>query len=278
MPFILIKGTYHIEGYKPDGDSIRFQADDEANWAKLEGPPVDLNSRRHAQLRLEAIDTLETHYLGTHQPLTLGTKALDFLLHGLGITGAQWDVLRTITTEANDGTEGYILSRTIEQNRRPVAFAFAGAPSAADGSSVFLDVDLLRQSLNYQSIEAGLAYPTYYEGLFFDLRDALSEASNRARQGNLEIWAEDRTNTGFAVENLESISEEHVILPKLFRRLAEYLEGGGPVFGFKEFLEARAEPITIISTAHFTHFDTVVELDGNVVRMTEPPENLVFEG
>jgi hypothetical protein len=278
MPFFIIKGTLHVVGYSPDGDSIRFQADNEANWSKLAGPPVTLNARRHVQLRLEAIDTLETHYRNTHQPPTLATRALDFLLQGLGITGVQWDVLRTRITEANDGTEGYIVSRTVEPNRRPVAFVFAGAPPAADGSSIFLDVDLLRQSLNYQSLEAGLAYPTYYKGLFSDLRVALTEASNGARQASIEIWAEDLTNTGFEVQSLESISEGHVILPKLFRRLAEYLEVGGTVVSFKEFLESKAEGITIISAAHFTHFDTVVEVDGNMVRMTEPPENLVFEG
>jgi hypothetical protein len=136
----------------------------------------------------------------------------------------------------------------------------------------------IHKSLNYQSLAAGLAYPTYYKGLFLDLRTALTEANNRARQANLEIWPEDRTNDGFAVVGLESISEEHVIFPKLFRRLAEYLEVGGSVDGFKEFLELKAEGVTIISTAHFTHFDTVIRVDGNVVRMTELPENLVFEG
>jgi hypothetical protein len=28
---------------------------------------------------------------------------------------------------------------------------------------------------------------------------------------------------------------------------------------------------------HPTHFDTVVEVEGKTVRMTEPPENLIFE-
>ena len=31
MPFFIIKGTFHVLGYSPDGDSIRFQADDDAN-------------------------------------------------------------------------------------------------------------------------------------------------------------------------------------------------------------------------------------------------------
>ncbi len=37
MPFYLIKGTFHIEGYSPDGDSVRFRADNKEHWAKLSG-------------------------------------------------------------------------------------------------------------------------------------------------------------------------------------------------------------------------------------------------
>lgn len=278
MPFFIIKGTFHVLGYSPDGDSVRFQADDEANWAKLSGPPVTLNARRHAQLRLEAIDTLETHYRNLHQPPALATAALDFLLRGLGITGVQWDVLRTRVTAAKDATEGYILSRTVEPNRRPVAFAFAGPPPKPDGSKIELYPEQMMESMNYKSIEAGMAYPTYYKGLFSDLRAALGDASRRARSDNLGVWAEDRTNTGFEVTGIESITEEHVILPKLFRRLAEYMEAGGPIAGFKEFLKMKEDGVTIIPSAHFTHLDTLVEVVGDEVKMTEPPENLIFEG
>ena len=67
MSFKVIKGTFHVVGYSPDGDSIRFKADKESNWDLLKGPKVKLNSKKHAQLRIEAIDTLETHYKGEHQ-------------------------------------------------------------------------------------------------------------------------------------------------------------------------------------------------------------------
>jgi len=277
--FYLIKGTFHVIGYSPDGDSIRFRAQDELNWSKLAGPSVNLNARRHAQLRLEGIDTLETHFLSNlHQPLDLALKAVDFLLRVLDITDIEWNVLRTRIINANDGTEGYIVSREVEKNRRPVAFVFAGNTNAEDGAEIFLDTDLVRQSLNYQQLEAGLAYPTYYQGLFPDIREAMSSAVTSARQAGNEIWTEDKTNAGFDVTNLTSIMEEHVILPKLFRRLAEYLEAGGSIDGFKNFLENKREGITIISTAHFTHFDNIVEVNGNTVRLTELPENLVFEG
>jgi hypothetical protein len=43
-------------------------------------------------------------------------------------------------------------------------------------------------------------------------------------------------------------------------------------------LEARDEEVVVISIVHPTHFDTVVEVGGNTVRMPEPPENLLFEG
>jgi endonuclease YncB( thermonuclease family) len=278
MPFTVIKGTFHVKGYSPDGDSIRFRADNDAHWAKLSGPPVELNARRHAQLRLEAIDTLETHYRNTHQPLPLALKALESLLTQLGIRDVRWNAARTRITDAQDGTAGYILARAVEPNRRPVSFVYSGAPSEPDGSSAFLDPKRLGQSVNYRQLEAGLAYATYYKGLFPDLRGSLTQVVRQAREAKREIWAQDRTNSGFAVEGLESLAEQHVIMPKLFRRLAEFLEGGGPVTNFKQFLEARAEGIIIIATAHVTHFDTVVEVAGNTVRMTEPPENLIFEG
>ncbi len=62
-----------------------------------------------------------------------------------------------------------------------------------------------------------------------------------------------------------------MILPKLYCRLAEYLEAGGPVSGFEEFLEAKAKETTIIPTECPTHFDTVVEVDGGTMRMMEAP-------
>src|SRR5918997_3339192 len=241
MPFSLIKGTFHIEGYSPDGDSVRFRADNKEHWAKLSGRSVELNAKDHAQLRFEAIDTLETHYQDTHQPLELAIGALEHLLEGLGITDVEWNETRTRVTAANDGTEGYILSRAVEKNGRPVAFVYSGASREEDGSDIFLNADMMRQSLNHRALEVGVAYPTYYEGLFHDLREALTEVVGRAREAERGVWAEDRTNAGFEVEGLGSITEEHVVLPKLFRRLAEYLEAGGSIAGFKEFLEAREE-------------------------------------
>ena len=141
-----------------------------------------------------------------------------------------------------------------------------------------MDIARLEKSVNFQSLAGGFAYPTYYKGLFADLRNSLTAAAQQARLAETEIWAEDVTNTGFAVTGLDAIADEHVCLPKLFRRLSEFLQAGGPVSGFKEFLEAKDEDVLIIDTAHPTHFDNVVEVSGDVVRMTQLPENLLFGG
>jgi hypothetical protein len=281
MPFNLIKGTFHVVGYQPDGDSIRFQADRRENWALLSGPAL-VNAQWHVQLRIEAIDTLETHYKNGgyhHQPIEFARPALDFLLAELGITQVKFNAAGIQIISALDGTRGYILARTTEENGRPVAFVFAGDAEEADGAKIFLDADRMEDSVNYKLALAGLTYPTYYTGLFPDLRDRITSAVAQARQdGGIGIWPRDKTTTGFAVSSLESVTDHEVILPKLFRRIMDYMGHGGTIEGFKEYLAAHPDPVLVLPTGHFTNLDTLVEVMGQQVRLTIEPENLVFIG
>jgi len=211
MAFRVIKGTFHIAGYAPDGDSVRFKAANPAWWSLLDGPKVGLNAKQHAQLRIEAIDTLETHFETFHQPLDLADQATEFLLRQLGITEVQWNATRTKVTHARDGTPGFIITRTTERNRRPVAFVYAGRTERADGSEVFLDRRLIRRSINYRTLWAGMAYPTYYQGLFYDLRDTLTSAVLKARAERLGVWRRDRTTRGFEVDGVDGLMNVVVV-------------------------------------------------------------------
>jgi hypothetical protein len=276
MSFVAISGTFHVVGYSPDGDSLRFMATDPTNWSRLSGNAIRLNARGHAQLRLEAIDTLETHFEGTHQPLPLADAAMERLLGLAGILDVEWNPSHSSVTAAADGTPGFILSRNVEKNGRPVAFAYAGENTYGDGADVYVDEQVLGRALNRQLLAEGLAYPTFYQGLFSDLRAYLAEIAADATSATRGVWAEDVTNTGFDVSNPGDLSSSIVILPKLFRRLANYFEAGGTAAGFKEFLEAGNEGITILPEGHFTHFDTVVEVDGEEIKMSVLPERLVF--
>lgn len=276
MAFTLIKGTFHVTGYSPDGDSVRFRARNSDNWKKLSGPAVDLNARGHAQLRIEAVDALETHYQGYHQPLKLAQAACRYLLSYLGIDEVVWNESQCRVIKAQDGTDGFILARSTEANRRPVAFVFRGGIEQRDGTQIVLDESVLKQSLNYGLIARGMAYPTYYNGLFSDLRLPMTRAMARARSEGRGIWPYDMTTKGFCVPSLEPLVEDVVILPKLFRRLVDYMGHGGLMNGFRDHLQARCEPLVRVSQVHFTRLDAVVDVMGDKVRMTEAPENLIF--
>ena len=275
MPFVVIKGTFHVVGYSPDGDSVKFKANNAGNWSKLADHKVRKNSKGHVQLRFEAVDALETHYKGKHQPTKLAYAATDFALAALDIENVNWGPKHGRVTSADDSVPGFILSRSVERFGRPVSFVFYGDTKHRDGSEVFLKAPLLRKSINYKLLSAGLAYPTYYEGLFADLRDVMSATAKGARSKGKGIWASDKTS-GVTVSSLKSITKNHVILPKLFRRLVTYLKGHSSVTGFKQHIADNPEEVLVLPEGNFTHFDTVIRQKGKVVGLTVNPENLVF--
>ncbi|MDD2901733.1 MAG: thermonuclease family protein [Syntrophales bacterium] len=269
--FIAISGTFHVDGYTPDGDSLHFQAHNAANWQKLGGPAVRLNQRQQAQLRLEAIDALEMNFEGRHQPWKYAREALDFLLTRLGIRGNLFG-----PAHARDGAAGYILARQAEKYRRPVAFVFTGGANWPDGEKVFLDTSLVQHSLNHQLLREGLVYPTYYEGLYPDLREELTRACREARKEQKGFWPRDCTNSGVALDGLDRLTSKCIILPKLFRRLVRFLKDSGAAGDFQTYLEAGPDPVTHLSTNRVTTLAGLVEIQGGAVRLTAAPEDLVF--
>lgn len=263
-------------GYSPDGDSIRFKAKDATLWKRLSGPTVECNARGHAQLRIEAIDALETHYQGFCQPRLPARAAARFLFSQLGIDEVIWDETHSTVVKAQDGTDGFILARSTESCRRPVAFVFAGKTEERDGEQIMLDESRLMESINYRLLARGLAYPMYYNGLFSDLRLPLTKAVTSARSEAMGLWPYDRTTQGFSVSSLKGITEEVAVLPKLFRRIVDYMGEGGRIDGFKEHLQKGCEPLVRVQQVHFTRLDAIVEVRGDGVRLSEQPENLIF--
>lgn len=284
MPFTLIAGTYHVTGYSPDGDSIRFKPHNLQLLKNLPGGQLKANARGHVQLRIEAIDTLETHYTPQgdsntfHQPVKFARDAVDALISFVEIQDVIWTTDRKTVASAKDGTPGYILSREVEKYGRPVAFVFAGNPPENDGESVALKADRMRDSYNFAAIRDGLAYATYYTGLFADLREAFTAAAESARESRAGLYSDDVTTAGFEVQTIADISDKFVIMPKLFRRLSEYVSKTGSVVGFKQALAQAQEPVLDLHTANFTHFDTFIEQASGSARiaLTRRPEELVF--
>jgi endonuclease YncB( thermonuclease family) len=285
MPMLFLAGTFHVLGAEPDGDSIRFRPDDPADWAKVPGPnAVRRNASGAAQLRLDAVDALETHYTPPggstqHQPLELAHAAAADLLDWLGFRDVQRDG-ETVTSVQADDRRGFILTRGADLYGRCVALVGRADAPTASGEQIFVDVALLRQTGNHRLITSGLAFPTFYTQLYVDLRNELTAQAQAARVARAGVFADDRTQSGLTVESLATLTDSAVILPKLFRRLAEYLQlndGDPSLAGFSEFLAQQGDRLWIVPTGQKTGFDTVVAVDGQTVKLTRPPEELVFE-
>ena len=285
MPFTIIKGTFQARNYSPDGDSIRFHADDPLLLSNLSGPPTKINKRGDAQLRIEGIDALETHYnppvggASLHQPLAIARAARDKLLEFTGIKNVTWNTSESVIVQADDNTRGHILTRSVDKFGRPIAFVYAGDASETDGMPVFLDAARLKQSYNLLALIEGLAYATYYQDMFASIRKTLTSAVHHARTSKLGIYKTDKTNDGFDATNISVITDDVLILPKLFRRLSEYMVGSGTAIGFKETLALSNEPVLDLREVNRTHFDTFVEQAPNSahIKLTRLPEELVFD-
>jgi endonuclease YncB( thermonuclease family) len=284
MSLYLIKGHYGIVHSEPDGDSVHFIPGDTGAFNTLH-LTVHLGSSGAAQLRLDAIDALETHYTPPahgartlHQPLELAHAAGARLLDLLGFT----DIVRTgetVTSATPDATPGYILTRFADKYGRPVSLAYAGTADQPDLTEVFTDADLLRASVNYQLLAEGLVYPTFYSQLYPDLRTALTTAAGDARSAGAGVWASDATTSGATIQALTDLTDQLVIMPKLFRRLAEYFALSADdvsLAGFQAFLASHDDRLYVISEAHATGFDNIVTVDGQTVRLTHDITDLIF--
>jgi endonuclease YncB( thermonuclease family) len=282
MALIAISGRFFVQGYSPDGDSIRFQANQADSWDRLPGETLKRNQHHHVQIRFQAIDTLETHYKGYHQPPQYAQQATDLCLAQLGIEQVTWNKAGTHVDTAVDGTQGWILTESKDVHGRPLAFVFGQTTSTSpthhwqDGQTVFLDSLLLRQSLNYQLLAQGLAFPMFYQGLFPDLRQVMAQATITARQQGKGFWPLDRTNHGIDINSMGSLTMDEVIMPKLFRRVVFHLRTGASMETFLPELAIDPESVLVFPPAYPTQFDQLIEVDGNHLRLREQPENLVF--
>ncbi|RKS77557.1 hypothetical protein CLV35_1246 [Motilibacter peucedani] len=284
MPFFRIDGTVGVVGAAPDGDSVRFTPTRPDAWTAA-GLRVKANAHATVQLRLDAIDALETHYTPPgggvgqlHQPPALGDAAARSLLEQLGFTSVTRSG-QTVTSATPASVPATVLTSGADKYGRAVAFLFAAgaAPEGADGARVFLHPDAVTASVNAALLGSGLAYPTFYSELYADLRAALTTLAAGARDAGRGVWPVDATTSGVQVRGLETLTESAVVLPKLFRRLVEYLGlGTADLSGFRAFLDSSPDRVLVLDTGQVAALSSVVAVEGQTVRMLAAPDRLVF--
>ena len=293
MGYQLIKGYFHLfyqseyrfVGARPDGDSMWFKPDDPTHLMDLAGRSVDYNGGGFAQLRFEGIDALELHYKGSHQKVPECASARDRLLQLAGFTDVTYapssvsDIDTSVRTASPHPRKGYILSRNVDPYGRPVAFVFLGGTTDTDGSEIYLTPPMMARSLNAKILAAGFAYPAYYTGLPFDLRDRLTGITKKARRKGSGIWQVDVSMSGTQIKGMPDL-ERVAQWPKLFRRLLSYFSDGNVgLNGFETWLRGdtgRDDQLWIISRGELGNMHDIIEVVGSEIKMVFNPEDLVI--
>ncbi|MGW7051108.1 nuclease [Streptomyces sp. NPDC054887] len=291
MSMLLIRGKFKVEGgARPDGDTLPFIPDNVADWKLVPGDrQIVPRADGRASIRLEGIDALETHYGQEphveHQPLGLAHAAANELLKFLGFTTVLRDDDETVATTP-DTVPGWILTRGADAFGRCVAFVGRGTPPVYSGYWTGVDEDLLKRTANYRLLLLGLTYPTFYSGLPVYLREFLTDASEKAKASADGVWKVDETLKGVKVVGMTSLTDDSygaVILPKLFRRLKDYLDftGTDPSLAcFRAFLAGAADEYRLLpeSKKLYRGLHHIVEVTAdNTVRMTRPAKEIVFQ-
>ena len=269
MPFTLLKGTFKPAAGFPDGDSVRFRPDDPSPLFSLprQGRSPRLNQNNGTiQLRYEGIDALEKD---AKEPFASSATRKNLELLSL--------------SDATDESTGYIMANQIGPNGRPICFVFAEKTDENDGSRIFLDVDRMKNSVNFRLVEAGAVYPLFYDTLFFDLRSALSSAVVSARSSGQGFWPNDQTSIGVQWGGASSLPDLEPIFPKLGRRLEKYTQNrdfrdeSEMLEAFIDFLQANKDRLFVVSESRFTDLDNIVVVEGSTVRLPFLPEDLIFQ-
>lgn len=260
----VIKGNFVITGKQPDGDSIRFIADNPDLYEELHRSyRIELSRDRSVQLRFEGIDAPEVHYGKDAQ--ILGEEARDRLLESMGFKNIVFTGNR-VESANPDSVPGAILSKAADANGRPVSYVFLEKDAALeDAEWIRVEEKRLKKTLNYQMLREGNAYYTVYTSTPLIHRELLRNAATKAKTDKLGIWAEDVTNE-FELEDKNSITAPNgqLILPKLFRRCIDYLKAVDKGFdgNLKDWL-------IFISSSSRNENDRVVVANGMELKLSD---------
>jgi len=226
-PYLLaMRGNLVIVGYQPDGDSLRFIADDPGLFADLyRGYKIRLGPRDgSAQLRLEGIDAPELHYGKAAQPD--GATARDWLLTQVGFTDVAYQPgTATVTAATPEAVPAVIYTKASDPNGRPIAYLHVGSGRRpGDGTWTRVTNTALDHTVNAHALSSGIAYPTFYTSTPAAHVRHLRALAKAARDNKAGVWAVDQTPLFQLVDQSSIDPTGQLILPKLFRRATDYLK------------------------------------------------------
>jgi endonuclease YncB( thermonuclease family) len=271
----VIAGTFHVKGYQPDGDSIRFQAINQANWDFFPWVTEAEKNTKKKQLRVEAIDALETHYEGYHQPRAFALAALESMLDLLQITSVTYSLGLTQIVDANDGKPGFIASATTDPFGRPVSYVFPKSAKLTDGVVMDSETLPIEDSVNFQLAREGLVYPTFYTTTDRLIAEKIRAVVARARKTKRGIWSIDRTSN-FILLDIRTLQEDNLIMPKLFRRLVTFYDSYSEFNKLPDYMKKQRDNLVLWDGTKKRSLADLMTFDGRRIQMKTPIEDILF--
>ena len=271
----VIAGTFHVKGFRPDGDSIRFQAKDAANWDFFKWKTEADRKEKKKQLRVESIDALEIHYEGYHQPRPFALAALESLLELLQIRSVTYSLSLAQIVDAEDGKPGFIASAAIDRYGRPVSYLFPKSVNLTDGAVMDSSALPIDDSINFQLAREGLVYPTFYTTTDRAIAEKIRAVVARARRTKRGIWSIDRT-PDFTIWDVRTVQEDIMIVPKLFRRLVGFFDNYADFGKLKEYLEKQRDNLVLWDGTKKKSLADLMKISGRRIQMKTPVEDILF--
>ena len=276
MPqYKIVAGTFHVKGFQPDGDSIRFQANKPENWDFFQWETEALKANKKKQLRVESIDALETHYEGYHQPRPFAIAALESLLELLNIKSVTYSLSVTQIVDADDGKAGFIASATTDNFGRPVSYLFPKNAKLNDGDVMDSATLPIEDSINFQLAREGLVYPTFYTTTDRVFAEKIRAVVARARKTKRGIWSIDKT-PDFTLLDIRALQEDILLMPKLFRRLVGFFDNYSDFGKLEEYMKKQRDHLVLWDGTKKKSMADLMKITGRRIQMTTPVEDILF--
>lgn len=276
MPqYKIVAGTFHVKGFQPDGDSIRFQANKPEHWDFFQWETEADKATKKKQLRVESIDALETHYEGYHQPRPFALAALESLLELLNINSVTYSLSVTQIVDADDGKAGFIASSTTDRFGRPVSYIFPKGAKLTDGTVMDSAALPIEDSINFQLAREGLVYPTFYTTTDRVFAEKFRAVVARARKTKRGIWSIDKT-PDFTLLDIRALQEDILLMPKLFRRIVGFFDNYSDFGKLEEYMSKQRDNLVLWDGTKKKSMADLMKITGRRIQMKTPVEDILF--
>jgi hypothetical protein len=267
-----------------DGDTLRVEIVAPQHWEPHLGPARQ-SQTGEVWIRLLGLDAPETHFPQSpidlrHQVPAHGQYATACLSRAIGIAASLDDgevqLIATTTPRPSltDRSLIYLLAehQGLDRFGRVLAFVW----KTQERLGLFDDFNWMAQkkiaqrtietSVNYALLAEGAAYPDFHSSMGAERIACLRTAVKQAQRDCLGVWAVDQTRSGVMLSHASDLAHTTLILPRLYRRIANFLQGTRHQThsemnlreGFRAFLGERDQAIRIRSNNHTVLFSELL--------------------